>query len=194
MGFGDPIRSFVGHAVPSEPGESPAGRGSNATLRSSSTLVAGLAAGVVAWLGSEATHDVFRPATEQITLMGVGRVTTVTNTTQAIADRKNVALASGLWGAALGLALGLAGGPIRRSAVWAPRAALAGLALGGVVGSGGGPGPGADLPPLLSRCRAGVAARPRDEIDAGSRLSAGSGDGKLVWPILKIRYFFRVNP
>jgi hypothetical protein len=97
-------------------------------------LAAGLGAGLVSWLGGEATYGAFRPATVMTQMMGLPEPST-TPATRAAADAKNAAVAFAMLGAALGLVLGLAGGLARGSARAAAQAALLGGGLGSLLGA-----------------------------------------------------------
>ena len=94
-------------------------------------LTAGLAAGVVGWLGGEATHDRLQPR-----LLATGGVPSIEEAAAgADAMRSAVAMqaaaAFGSLGAASGLALGLAGGAAQRSA----RSGLIGAVFGAILGA-----------------------------------------------------------
>jgi hypothetical protein len=97
-------------------------------------LAAGLAGGVVSWLGGELLRDQFAPVTEPRRIMA-GTQQIATPAARAVASAKNAALAFGLLGAATGAALGAAGGLIRRSPRAIAAAALSGAALGGLTGA-----------------------------------------------------------
>jgi hypothetical protein len=101
------------------------------------TLAVGLVVGGLAWLAGEAAERAFPARREWATnRLGV-RTLGVTPRTAADAGIRNVALSSGLFGGLLGAALGAAGALGRRpAAVAVRRAALFGLGLGGVAGSG----------------------------------------------------------
>ena len=88
-------------------------------------LSAGLAAGLIAWAGGEAT---LIPETGAGTRGGKAR------TLPSVLATRNAIVSFGILGGALGLSLGLAGGLVRRSVVWASLAAVIGLVLGGVAG------------------------------------------------------------
>jgi len=122
-------------------GATPAGRSRVGTFPSSHLgvswrllLAASLGAGIVSWLGGEATYGSFRPATVITLVMGAPELST-TPATRAAADAKNAAVAFAMLGAALGLALGLAGGLSRGSRRAAAQAALIGGGLGGLLGA-----------------------------------------------------------
>jgi hypothetical protein len=72
-------------------------------------LLAGLAAGLVAWLGGEAVHGRFAPPDELLHSANFARSPELARE-QTIALIKNATLAFGLLGAVLGLVLGVAGG------------------------------------------------------------------------------------
>jgi hypothetical protein len=99
------------------------------------TVGAGLLTGVVSWVVSEATLTAFEPELEEAPGMGVV-LHLPSRKGQTIADTQNAALALGVVGAILGLGLGIAGGlasgPIRlgRGTI----AGLVGLAVGGALG------------------------------------------------------------
>ncbi|MEJ7640110.1 MAG: hypothetical protein WKF75_19630 [Singulisphaera sp.] len=92
-------------------------------------LVAGVTAGMAAWLGGESIHGAFNPV-ETYALLASGQMDRLNNA----ARNREATLAFGMLGGALGLALGLAGGLARRSARAAAIAAAVGLALGVAVG------------------------------------------------------------
>jgi hypothetical protein len=99
-------------------------------------LVVGLVVGVLSWLAGEVAGRAF-PARRVLTTNRLGvQALAATDRTAAEAEIKNVALSSGLFGALLGTALGACGGLGRRSAAAARRAALIGLGVGAVAGSG----------------------------------------------------------
>src|SRR5262245_19428536 len=93
---------------------------------------AGVAALVAAWLGwgiGELLYGYYAPsAAAQRNRFEFARL----NQEQGLADQKNAAITFGTFGALLGLAGGVAGGALRRSAPAAIGAALAGFLLGGV--------------------------------------------------------------
>ncbi len=99
------------------------------------TLAAGLLAGLVAWLGGEASLNVIKPPRHSVNSKGV--VLNITNRREvAAANAKNAGLAFSLLGASLGAGMGLAGGLSRRSTRVAALASLLGLAMGAAGGAG----------------------------------------------------------
>ncbi len=92
-------------------------------------LVAGVTAGLAAWLGGEGIHGAFSP-TETYALLASGKMDQLNNAARS----REATLAFGMLGGALGLAMGLAGGLARRSARAATIAAAVGLPLGIAVG------------------------------------------------------------
>src|SRR5262249_52721329 len=120
--------------VPSEsprPGTATAGLGGR--IRNW-ILLLGLAilAGVVAWLSGEWTLDYFKPSEAAASSMYDFRAL---NLEMQRVGAWNGALAFGVLGGLLGLALGTAGGLIRRSLGGAVLGAIAGLILGGLGGA-----------------------------------------------------------
>ena len=95
------------------------------------SLAAGLLAGLVAWVGGEATLDNYRVSEE-----AAGRAFDFAqlNLEMRAANARNAAIAFGLLGATLGLALGLAAGMVRRR----PRSGLVGVVVGLVLGGAAG--------------------------------------------------------
>jgi hypothetical protein len=98
-------------------------------------LGAGLAAGLIAWLGGEAVYDWFKPPDELLHGANIVRSPELARE-QTIALIKNATLAFGLLGAVLGLVLGAAGGVARCSLRSGVIAAVIGLVAGGAVGAG----------------------------------------------------------
>ena len=80
------------------------------------SLAAALVAGLAAWIIGEQSLHLFTPAREWRTgkVDAVSRLKPTVATLRA-ADTKNAALGFGIFGALLGLALGGAGGLVRRS-------------------------------------------------------------------------------
>ena len=95
------------------------------------SLAAGLIAGLIAWVGGEATLDNYRVSEE-----AAGRAFDFSqlNVEMRAANARNAAIAFGLLGAALGLALGLAAGMARGR----PRSGLVGGVIGLVLGGAAG--------------------------------------------------------
>jgi hypothetical protein len=91
------------------------------------TLAVGLAAAVLAWSVGEAA---LTPDT------GLARRTGQADPLASTVGLRNAVVSYGLFGAVLGLGLGLAGALISRSAGRAPLAAATGLILGGATGAG----------------------------------------------------------
>jgi hypothetical protein len=98
-------------------------------------FLAGLAAGLLAWLGGEAVHGWFAPPDELLHSANIVRSPELARE-KTIALIKNATLAFGLLGAVLGLVLGLAGGVARRSPRAGAMAAAIGLVAGGAAGAG----------------------------------------------------------
>ncbi len=127
----DPEPISVPPPVPGAPADPPStARGSGSPRRIAlAALVAGVTAGMAAWLGGEAIHGAFNPV-ETYELLASGQMDRLNNA----ARNREATLAFGMLGGALGLALGLAGGLARRSARAAAIAAAVGLPLGVAVG------------------------------------------------------------
>jgi hypothetical protein len=98
-------------------------------------LVAGLAAGFVAWLIGEAVVNAFVPPYQIQNVMGQS-IKRATFQDQAAADSKNATLAFAVLGGVLGAVMGIAGGLARRSTRAAVVSSAVGLVLGGVLGAG----------------------------------------------------------
>jgi hypothetical protein len=98
-------------------------------------LVAGLAAGLLSWLGGEAVHGWFAPPDELLHGANIVRSPELARH-QTIALIKNATLAFGLLGAVLGLVLGVAGGVAGRSPRAGALAAVIGLLAGAAAGAG----------------------------------------------------------
>jgi hypothetical protein len=97
-------------------------------------LTAGIAAGLVSWLGGELTHGLFQPSLSLINFgMGVS-LTMPTAVSQNVADLHNAAVAFGILGGVTGLALGLAGGLASHSLMRGVIIGFAALVVGGLVG------------------------------------------------------------
>jgi hypothetical protein len=105
---------------------------------------AALIAAFLAWGIGEKMYDYYRPSG---TGRGDPRDFSAMNREKLIADQKNTAIASGTFGALIGLLFGLAGGALGRSIPGAASAALAGLLLGGI----GGTLVGYELAPIFAR-------------------------------------------
>jgi hypothetical protein len=96
-----------------------------------SVLGAALVAGFLSWGIGEAMHGYYRPSKAAAR----GRFDfSALNREQAVADRKNAAIAFGTFGALLASSLGLAGGLGRGSVLAIAIASLSGLVLGGIAG------------------------------------------------------------
>jgi hypothetical protein len=91
-----------------------------------------LLAGVAAWLVGECTLDYYRPSDEAATQ---AYNFAALNREMEPVSAGNGALAFGALGGLLGLALGIAGGLIRRSTQWVVLGALVGLILGTAAGA-----------------------------------------------------------
>jgi hypothetical protein len=99
------------------------------------TLVAGLVAGLAAWLGGEACLDLIKPPRHAANSKGL--VLRITDRREiARADARNAGLAFAILGGSLGMGLGVAGGLIRRSGRAAGWAALLGLVVGAAGAAG----------------------------------------------------------
>ena len=98
------------------------------------TLLAGIVAGLVAWLGGELCLDVIKPPFHPMNSRGMMLKVTYPNE-EAAADAKNAGLAFVILGAALGAGLGLAGGVVHRSRRAALKAGLLGLLMGAAAGA-----------------------------------------------------------
>jgi hypothetical protein len=98
-------------------------------------VVAGLVAGVVAWLASEPLREVFKP---QLFPIRVALTTFIQPTAASLnaADIKNGTVVFTILGAVTGLTMGIAGGLARRSAQRALTVGLSGLVAGALVGAG----------------------------------------------------------
>ena len=109
--------------------------GDGSAWRWTVTLVAGVVAGLVAWLGGEACLNRIKPPRHAVNSKGL--VLNITDRREvAIADAKNAGLAFAFLGASLGMGLGIAGGVARRSVRAAAAAALLGLIVGAAGGAG----------------------------------------------------------
>jgi hypothetical protein len=113
---------------------SPSTRSTQASRIWSLALGAGVVGGLIAWLSGEAAIVAVQPETEMLNAMGV-MVETVSRKGEIKANATRSHLSSGLLGASLGLTLGLAGGLARRSPRQGAIAGLAGLVVGGVLGT-----------------------------------------------------------
>lgn len=109
-------------------------------------LLAGIVAGLISWLGSEAAYREFTPSADlaraKEKAIAISALAANDPKMAAEEDRqikaneaRNVAFSAGLLGGAVGLALGLAGGIAARSMRKSLSSALAGLILGGAAGA-----------------------------------------------------------
>jgi hypothetical protein len=98
-------------------------------------LVAGLAAGLLSWIGGEGVYGLFAPPAELVHSANFARSPELARE-QTAALIRNATLAFGVLGAVLGIVLGAAGGGARRSAQAAAMAAALGLVLGTATGVG----------------------------------------------------------
>jgi hypothetical protein len=98
-------------------------------------LLAGLLAGLGAWLVGESGFVRFQPGAERVAVMGGGQMIGTSPRTRALAALQGAAASSGVFGGLLGLALGLAAGRARRPARWTWPAASVGLVLGATAGA-----------------------------------------------------------
>ncbi len=119
-------------AVLSDLGGSPHG-GGRLVL---SALGIGLGVGIISWLLGEAAEKAFSPRSVAGSLPNGIPTRIITDSARTVASIRNVSLSSGLFGALLGSALGLAGGLGSRGAGSARRAGLIGLAAGALAGAG----------------------------------------------------------
>ncbi len=111
---------------------SPAARGAGPWV---AALVAGTLASALAWAAGEAAIRSIPTETAGANVNGeVASIITVASSNRS--DVKRATLAYGLQGAILGLALGLAGAAVRRSARLAGLAGLVGMVVGGAAGAG----------------------------------------------------------
>lgn len=101
-----------------------------------SALGIGLVVGIVSWLIGEAAENAFSPRTIAGRLPNGIPTRIITDSARSVATIRNVTLSSGLFGALLGSALGLAGAVARRDREAARRAGLNGLAAGALAGAG----------------------------------------------------------
>ena len=101
-----------------------------------SALGIGLGAGIVSWLIGEAAENAFSPRSIAGSLPNGIATRIITDSARTVASIRNVSLSSGLFGALLGSALGLAGGLGSRGAWAARRAGLIGLVAGALAGAG----------------------------------------------------------
>jgi hypothetical protein len=97
-------------------------------------LIAGLAAGLLAWLLGEAAYGTFAPPPELTSTVNFS-LSPILAREKSAANIKNATLTFGLLGAVLGVALGAAGGAARRSTRAGVVAGTVGLVLGGAVGA-----------------------------------------------------------
>jgi hypothetical protein len=100
-----------------------------------SALLAGVAAGLAAWLAGEAAQGAFRPRLFEVVILQQ-KVIQSTTLSENAAALKNAALSFGILGLVTGLAMGLAGGLSGRCPSRALVAGLGGAAIGGLVGVG----------------------------------------------------------
>lgn len=98
-------------------------------------LAAGLVAAASSWLIGEATYDRYPPQLFKTDYQGLVQMSP-TSASLDVAQAKNATFAYGILGATLGLALGVAGGLARRSALAAAGAGLLGALLGIAAGAG----------------------------------------------------------
>jgi len=94
-------------------------------------LAAGVAAGMIAWLGGEACHDVFQPRKRPVNMKGI-MLQVASPRQQEVAEERNAGLAFVWLGAALGGCCGVAGGLARRDRSSGLRAAGFGAVAGAV--------------------------------------------------------------
>jgi hypothetical protein len=98
-------------------------------------LAAGLAAGLLSWLGGEAVYGLFDPPSELVNSVNLARSSELA-AAQMIALIKNAIAAFRVLGAVLGMVMGSAGGAARRSLRAGAIAAAFGLVVGGALGFG----------------------------------------------------------
>jgi hypothetical protein len=98
-------------------------------------LAAGVAAGLIAWLGGEVVHGTFSPPDSLLKNLNPA-LSPALALEQKLANIKNAILAFGLMGTILGLILGGVGGLARGSLKAGVKAGMIGLLAGGAVGAG----------------------------------------------------------
>jgi hypothetical protein len=98
-------------------------------------LVAGVAAGLLAWLVGEATYGFFQPRLYQITLILGQKTMQPTIGSLNAAALKNATLAFAILGGVTGLAMGIAGGLAGGSPVRGVKVGVVGLVAGEAVGA-----------------------------------------------------------
>ncbi len=92
-------------------------------------LAAGLVAGLIAWLGGEASRDLFQPRRRPVNAKGI-TLLVASPRQQEVAEERNAGLAFVWLGASLGGCLGIAGGLVRRDRRSGLRASGFGLVAG----------------------------------------------------------------
>jgi hypothetical protein len=95
-------------------------------------LLAGVLAGLLAWLIGESTHGFFRPRLYPVSAMGMTAMRP-SRESQQLADTMNARLAFAILGGSTGLIMGLAGGLAGRSPARGVMAGLAGTVFGAAV-------------------------------------------------------------
>ena len=101
-----------------------------------SALGIGLGVGIVSWLIGEAAENAFSPRSIAGSLANGIATRIITDSSRTVATIRNVTLSSGLFGALLGSALGLAGAVARHDRRVARRPGLIGLVAGALAGAG----------------------------------------------------------
>jgi MFS family permease len=131
----DPIQPTIPMVIPRQETGNLSVVGGESAGRWTVTLVAGVVAGLVAWLGGEACLNRIKPPRHAVNSKGL--VLNLTDRREvSIADAKNAGLAFAFLGTSLGVGLGVAGGLTRRSGRAATAAALLGLIVGAAAGAG----------------------------------------------------------
>jgi len=98
-------------------------------------LAAGVAAGLVSWVGGELAHGAFKPQLVQVVGNFGQKVMLPTRSTLNAADLKNATLAFAVLGGVTGLVMGIAGGVAGRSALHGVVVGLGAQVLGVLVGA-----------------------------------------------------------
>lgn len=143
----DSEQSRLGEVEAAEPDRSTGGGPRSPSLVRMALLatLAGLVAGVLAWLGGEKTYREFTPTPElarakekaiAVSALAANDPKIVEEEDRQIKanEARNLALSAGLLGALVGLALGLAGGIAARSFPRTMKSALLGIVVGAVLG------------------------------------------------------------
>ncbi len=130
------MHRVVSSAVqPSDRGHSAQGRGSQPARLWGLAMAAAMLSGLATWGIGERTVTFFAPRPQLVTVRGQP-MNRPSFKDRVAAELNNAALTFGVFGAGLGLAMGVAGGLWKRAPRATLSAALSGLILGGLAGGG----------------------------------------------------------